>query len=147
MGSPVHLVYTKSIPGSARMSRLTSDPVDQRQLQVFPILWPEPPSVPLSHLSAFATCLDVKCLLIKREDLTDVVDGLHMSNPKIASLGVGVGASKVASTEKLFDAERMSGRIHAKEAEGEPDKHADQMAGGLAGRFERLDWSFFGADL
>ncbi len=53
---------------------------------------------------------------------------------------------RVASTEKTFDAERMSGRIHAKEAEGEPDTYAAQMDGGLAGKFECLDWSFSGAD-
>ena len=69
-----------------------------------------------------------------------------ISVTQIASLVIGIGASKGASTEKLFDAERMNGRNHAKEAEGEPDMYADQMAGGPAGGFERLDWSFSGAD-
>ena len=78
------------------------------------------------------------------EYLTDVVDGLHMRSP-LPPLVSESAHPRVVSTEN-FDAERMSGRIHAKEAESEPDMYTGRMDGGLAGQFECLDWSFSGAD-
>jgi hypothetical protein len=39
----------------------------------------------------------------------------------------------------------MSGRIYGTEAEGKAGTYAAPMDGGLAGRFECLDWSFSGA--
>ncbi len=78
------------------------------------------------------------------QDLTGVVDGLHMRSPGCLPRYRSRRTHGCVHI-KIFDAERMSGRIHAKEAEGEPDMYAAQIDGGLVGKFECLDWSFSGA--
>ena len=82
----------------------------------------------------------------KTEYLTGVDYGLHMSNPRLPPSVSESARPKGCVHGKDFNADKMSGRIHANEAEGKPDTYAARMDGGLAGQFECLSWSFSGAD-